>query len=112
MVHEGRAEDGARGDLDWSPSGSTTGSGAWSVGNDEVGEKAGVDVDLESMDSCRRGSSCCGMGLMVVASTTVGGSTGCAGGGGARCGTVHGGSCGRAQVVVQLWSRSMCTTAG
>ena len=71
---------------------------------DEVGEEEGVDVDLKSMDSCRKGPSSCGMDCWYSHQRLR-----CAGGavdGGARSGAVLGGRS------WQSWSRSRRTTAG
>ena len=112
-MHEGHTEDDVGGDFEWSSSGSTTGSGAWSVGDDEDGEDEGTDVDLKSMDSCRKGSFSCGMGLLVVTPKPVEGSVGRTSGRNARSGAVLSGrGRGGAQVVAKIRSRSRRTTAG
>ena len=45
---------------------STTGSGACSVDDDELGEE-GVDANLKSLETCREESSSCGMRRLAVA---------------------------------------------
>lgn len=84
----------------------------------EAFEKYDVDVDcveanLEPMGSCRKGSSASGVGLLVVASMPVGGSAGCAIGGGAGFGRVIGYiGRGEAHVGANLRSRSRLHSGG
>lgn len=45
MVKDGRADDRIASYLEWTTSGSTSGSGPWGVHDDEVGEEEGVNID-------------------------------------------------------------------
>lgn len=104
MVHEGSADDDIGGDLEWTSSGFTMGSGGWSVGGDDVGEGDGVS-SIEVDGFLQKGVVLLQKGVVIVSSTPVGGSAGCAGGGGVWSGAVLGlRRRGGAQVVAILWS--------